>query len=484
MPLIPGTSLQNGHYVIDALLEAAPNGDLYWGTHVAAGMPVFIQVFPLGKSSHHDLAQLMARLEGIAFSPQSPLPNPFQLFHGEGQTLCLAMSTSVGLPWSIGRNSRAALSPRCALAIMRQLAESLAWLKAQGLSGLDLSPNRVWLSQQLETVTLTGLPHTYLQNFAASDNAPDKSVQALGQLLFSFLTGHPVSMSQTEASPSIRGQLKQYCPNLSPVMITAIEQALQKPGPGQASLTVPQWLALLPDADTTARVVTPGQNLTRSPLQPPSIMSEVKSPPVSKSRSLLLPSLAATAILAAIAGGSLGAYWRLNAQSMPGAIQLDPKQSFPEQAGWSGDTPEATFDTPYVPASNAGIRRDRWYESPAPNVRDTLSTERARDDDNEFILDSSNDPTAPNPASTLESIAPTPPPLTESPSAPAPRGLPAESWEAPDNEPAGLEAIQVPEETAPPEASPTETAAPTEIFDSSSITVPKSAPVSETAAES
>ena len=30
MSFAPGTALQNGHYIVDALLEAAPNGDLYW----------------------------------------------------------------------------------------------------------------------------------------------------------------------------------------------------------------------------------------------------------------------------------------------------------------------------------------------------------------------------------------------------------------------------------------------------------------------
>ncbi|WP_204137154.1 hypothetical protein [Halomicronema sp. CCY15110] len=478
MPLAPGTALQNGHYVIDALLEAAPNGDLYWGTHVAVGMPVFIQVFPIGESAQSDLGALMAQLEGIAFSPQSPLPNPFQLFHGDDQTLCLAMSTAVGLPWSTLRKSRAPLSPRQALATIRQLAAHLGWLKTQGLTGLDLSPNRVWLSQETNTVTVTGLPHAYLQNFAALDTAPDTSVQALAQLLFSLLTGHSLAWPISEGSPSVSAQLKTHCPNVSPIIIAAIEQALAPPEPDEPLLTVPQWLQQLPDASSMVRVSTLSQSITPSSPSP-NPMSEVTRPTPTKPGSWLLPSLAATAMLAAIAGGALGTYWRLNTQSMPGAIRLDPKQSFPAQSNWSGDTPEAEFDTPYVPARNAPVRRDRWYESPTPNRTNTVSNEPI----NPGVIDAPSelsDVNSPNPTSTTPRAQPGEASAgggrSQSPS--------TEPTAAPNPEPAGLEGLQVPESLAVPEASPT-APAPTETAPApSSMAIPKAVPASDTATES
>jgi hypothetical protein len=460
MPLAPGTALQNGHYVIDALLEAAPNGDLYWGTHVAVGMPVFIQVFPIGESAHSDLGALMAQLEGIAFSPQSPLPNPFQLFHGNDQTLCLAMSTAVGLPWSTLRKSRAPLSPRQALATIRQLADHLGWLKTQGLTGLDLSPNRVWLSQETNTVTVTGLPHAYLQNFAAPDTAPDTAAQALAQLLFSFLTGHSLASPTPEGSPPVSAQLKAHCPTVSPMIITAIEQALAPPEQDKPPLTVPQWLQQLPDASSIVRVSPPSQSITPFSSSPKP-MSEVTRP--TKQGSWLLPSLAATAMLAAIAGGALGTYWRLNTQSMPGAIRLDPKQSFPAQSNWSGDTPEAEFDTPYVPARNAPIRRDRWYESPVPDRTNTVSNEPintgAIDTTDSFDAPSGlSDVNSPNPTSTT--------PLTQPEEASAGGGQSqspsTEPTAAPNPEPAGLEALEVPESLAVPKENPTAPPAPME----------------------
>jgi hypothetical protein len=108
-------------------------------------------------------------------------------------------------------------------------------------------------------------------------------------------------------------------------------------------------------------------------------------------------------MLAAIAGGALGTYWRLNTQSMPGAIRLDPKQSFPAQSNWSGDTPEAEFDTPYVPARNAPIRRDRWYESPVPDRTNTVSNEPI----NTGVIDTTDSFDAPSGLSDVNSSNPT-----------------------------------------------------------------------------
>ena len=487
MPLAPGTALQNGHYVIDALLEAAPNGDLYWGTHVVVGLPVFIQVFPIGNLSHDDLTTLIARLEGIAFSPQSPLPNPFQLFHGDDQTLCLAMSTSVGLPWSTVRQKQPPLSTRQALANIRQLADHLAWLKSQGLRGLDLSLNRVWLSQESATVTLTGLPHAYLHNFATSDTTPDTSVQALAQLLFSFLTGQILTLPTTADSPTPKEQLKALCPNVSPIIATAIEQALASPEPDASPMGVSQWLQQLPDAGTLVPVTAPSQSLPSSSTSPKKAMPEAKPSTPAKQGSWLLPSLAATAVLAALAGGGLGAHWRLNTQSMPGAIKLDPKQSFPAQANWSGDAPEADFNTPYVPRNSAPSRRDRWYESPAPTRNSTFSNEPI----NSSVVDTSDGFDVPSGLNGVNSSSPaSTTPLNEPREASTNRPTftndrSTESLETPPAEPAGLEALEVPEAVDVPEASPLEAPIPIETAPSpSSMAIPKATPAPEAATES
>lgn len=447
MTLAPGTALQNGHYVIDALLEAAPNGNLYRGTHVVVGMPVFIQVLTVGESGQSHLSNLIARLEGAAFSPQSPLPNPFQLFRGNDQTLCLAMGTTVGLPWSTTRKNGTTLSTKQALETIRRLADSLTWLKEQGITGLDLSDNRIWLSQDLATVTLTGLPDADLQNFRTEDLPLDTSVPALAQLLCSFLTGQPSQPLPGEDGITARKQLQQYCPNLSPVIVTAIERGLQL-SDGEPPSTLQQWLDKLPDADGGYQVQSPSQQLTRSPSTRANIMPQATNS-TPKKGSLLLSSLVVTAALAAISGGALGTYWRLNAQSLPGAIQLDPQQSFPTQADWSGDTPEAVFDVPYVPARSTPLRRDEWYEPPAPITEAVLP-----DAPIDGSLETDNDFDTPSVPLPLETPDPLTTPLDSPstlPSEPVPDVAPAEDFEAPNFEapnnpaPSGLETLEAPD---------------------------------------
>ncbi len=443
MPLAPGTALQNGHYVIDALLEAAPNGNLYWGTHVAVGMPVFIQVFTISASGQSDLSNLIARLEGAAFSPQSPLPNPFQLFRGDDQTLCLAMGSSIGLPWSTTGKHGATLSTKQALKTIRQIADNLTWLKEQGISGLDLAPNRVWLSQDQTTVTLTGLPYAYRQDAMAKEADSQASVHALAQLLFSFLTGNIPQLCEAEDGLSVQQQLNRSCPNLSPVVVAAIEQGL-KLSDGKPSITLQQWLDNLPDTGATDQIPSPSQQLMRSQPTRVKTMPQVTNPTSQPKGSLLFPSLAVTATLAAIFGGVLGTYWRLNAQSLPGAIQFDPQQSFPAQSGWSGDTPEAVFSSPYVPASNPPLRRDEWYEPPAPITEAVLPN-----DPNENSIETGEDFDAPSAAPPIEPTVPLTTPLdtpSPSPSSPSLDGFPTENLEQPNNAaPTDLEALEAPD---------------------------------------
>lgn len=351
MSLAPGTALQNGHYVVDALLEAAPNGDLYWGTHVVTGMQVFIQVFPVSaESNSSDLSSLIARFEGVAFSPQSPLPNPFQLFHGEDQTLCLAMSATVGLPWTSLCATRPPMKPQQALKLIRQIADSVTWLKAQGIVGLDLSPNRVWLSEDGDRLTLTGLPQAHLNVQPDTEAQPDTTVQFLARLLYSFLLGE---LPTEAAAEELKTALNQKLPTLSSRLVQAIVQGAQGTEAEEAAISLQPWLDQLPDAAGAYSQRQPESQLARRPV----------SAAARPSRSKLYSALVGTASLAAIAGIAFGTFWRLNARSLPGAIQFEPDQSFPSQADWAGDRPDVSFDAPYVPAQANPVRREDWYES-------------------------------------------------------------------------------------------------------------------------
>ena len=352
MSLSPGTALQNGHYVIDALLEEAPNGDLYWGTHVVTGMQVFIQVFPICVDNNSDdLSNLIARLEGVAFSPNSPLPNPFQLFHGEDSTLCLAMGITVGLPWSLACGTHPPMTPKLALKTVRHMADSVVWLKEKGIVGLDLSPNRVWLSETHDRILFTGLPQNSLNGTEETNEQPDTSVEFLSRLLYSFLTGE---LPTSTTAADLRTALNHQLPTLSPLIVQAIIQGY-RPNDVAHALTLQEWLDQLPDAVDAYPKRSANTSLV---LRQSSARVEAGT-----YRWKVFSALAGTASLAAIVGLALGTFWRLNAKSMPGAIQFDPDQAFPSQAEWSGDLPKASFETPFVPAPINPVRREDWVDS-------------------------------------------------------------------------------------------------------------------------
>jgi hypothetical protein len=157
MPLVAGTALQNGHYVVDALLEDAANGPLYWGTHIATGMRVYLQQLTPAIAELDGAVQQC--LQALAFAPQPPLPQPLQTFV-DGEYRYLAMGTSLGQPWSLLARRQSPASPKAALARVRATAQAVTALLDQGLPTVDLSPNRIWLAATDEedpVVTLTGL---------------------------------------------------------------------------------------------------------------------------------------------------------------------------------------------------------------------------------------------------------------------------------------------------------------------------------------
>lgn len=351
--LSPGSALQYGNYVVEALIEAAPNGSLYWGTNIVTGMPVYIQAIPTPPLVNADEGpDLVERLQHLAFSTESPLPSPLRLFKEGKDTCYLVVGTAVGLPWQQAYQSQGAMSPKQALSAIRAIANGVIWLEHQGISPIDLSPNRVWVDSA-GRVTLTGvfgIPQSAspsaLQPIAA--NAP---IQALGHLLYSFLSG-----ALPGASASLAAQLEAQNPYISPLILQAINQAERDGTTTDHASTITaiqRWLTLLPDAGT----VTPTQR---------------SLPPAPSSRAFggrlggwgAYSALTVTALLAAMGGGTLGTFWRLSGDSLPGAVQFDPSQSFPAQAEWPGHTVEDLFERPYLSEQDASYRRQEdWVES-------------------------------------------------------------------------------------------------------------------------
>ena len=348
MPLSPGTALQNGQYVIDALLEAAPNGDLYWGTHIVTGMRVYIQAIPFSNSTDDsELSALIAHLQGVSFASQSPLPKPFQLFHGEAKTLYLAMGLIVGRPWTLAHRTHAPMPLEQAIHMVKTMASHVQWLGERGLTEIDLSFNRIWVTESDSRLTLTGLPQKHTHPDSQSlDSAT--IVRSLARWLYSCLLGE---LPEAKDDGVLGAILQQRLPTLNPAIALAVHKGITASSSFTPGKAIPEWLVML--SDITSH---PNDADTIRSLGQPSSSSRLH-------RWRLYPTLGLTALVAAIGGATLGTTWRLNAGSLPGDIQLDPEQSFPSQAGWSGDTPNAAFETPYIPGRDTPGTRDDWIDS-------------------------------------------------------------------------------------------------------------------------
>ena len=253
MPLVAGAALQNGHYVVDALLEEATNGPLYWGTHIATGLRVYLQQLTPAIAELDGAVQQC--LQALAFAPQPPLPQPLQTFV-DGEHRYLAMGTALGQPWSLLARRQSPATPKAALARVRATAQAVTALLDQGLPTVDLSPNRIWLAamdgEEDPAITLTGL--TVPSSEAAAPLA--HPVRGLAALLHSSLAGQIMDAGDLDAwAPALR----QQRPDLSPLILEAIRTGLRADAhEGQdGRQAIAGWLQTLPDADTALNPPAP-----------------------------------------------------------------------------------------------------------------------------------------------------------------------------------------------------------------------------------
>ncbi|MDA0269152.1 MAG: hypothetical protein O2890_02740 [Cyanobacteria bacterium] len=351
MLLVPGTALHHGNYVIDALLEDTDNGALYWGTQIATGSPVYIQV-----GTKNQAALSGQDLEAIQTLPNRSLPSLAGILDAfaEDHHHYLVMGIAIGLPWSHRQRYQGPLSPKQALLRVQQVATGWLWLTEQGVTAIDLAPNRLWWPDPDAPTVLSGWfgeSKSEVQGqepSTESDAERSNPLPALATLLWQFLCGN------TLPAPRTVPEMRQQHPNVSPQILQVIQLGLEAMPPPRTELasTLTQWLQSLPLPDTNA-VLMPSQ----SPLTPSSLTS------TSPSTSFQRPGLALTltAVIAAIGGLGVGAAWRFAPSTQPpGTARFSPEQGFPTLSNWSGDNPEEAIDY-WDPQS-----RDPWRPSPTP----------------------------------------------------------------------------------------------------------------------
>jgi hypothetical protein len=440
MPLSPGTALQNGHYVIDALVDVAPNGELYWGTHVVSGTRVFIQVVSLPPNANPtDVSALIVRWQGVAFSPRSPLPNPFQIFSDDQHRLCLVMGSTIGLPWRVVCEYQAPLTPKQSLTRIHTLGEAVLWLQEQGLPAVDLAPNRVWFTETGDRFTLSGMPQALSGLPATPDTNPTSSpVAALSRLFYSFLLGTLLNPTDTDIE-AVQRALQAYRPALNLLIMQAIYQGLTTAHPPDLAT----WLAQLPpepEANSVSGLVVQGS------ASPTRVVPAASSPPPRRFKKRYL-ALAVTAVGSAIAGISLGMVWRIYAKNLPGAVLLEPNQAFPAPNDWSGHIPAAAFEEPFIPAQANPEREQDWAEPDWEDTPPTAILEAPANSSEVFPL--TDFETIPGEESAevwaeddLDESEPIPPPSEDLP--PSPTDESAETVADPPPEPLDNETVETP----------------------------------------
>ncbi|MGD1906168.1 MAG: hypothetical protein ACFB0C_09265 [Leptolyngbyaceae cyanobacterium] len=324
MLLSPGTTLHHNSYVIDALLESAEDGELYWGT--CGDRPVYIQARSLKSGP---LAVTAINLTEDLQAPDAPPPCLTGVLDTfiEDQSQYWVMVPEVGQPWSHRARYSGPLTVKQALTKLRQASEGLIWLMAQGINQIPLSPNHIWWCDLDSPLVLTGwLGNRTLESAAKLDEDfnPQKD---LATLLWQFLSGQ---ISPAPAGPELRQQL----PHVSPQLLEGIQLGLNASPTPRVELpaTLTTWLQSLP---------LPAKNDCLMHSQPERFNSEWAS---NRKGSLLSSpgwALTLTALIAALAGSGAGMAWRFAPSSTTSeTARFSPDQGFPALSNWSGDSPE------------------------------------------------------------------------------------------------------------------------------------------------
>ncbi len=350
MLLPPGTTLYNGNYVIDALLEDADNGALYWGTQIATGCPVYLQAG--AKLSPEPAADGGSNPAQDLLKTSHPCLTGILEAFVDSQNHYVVIAVEAGQPWSHRQRYSGPLPPAQAVKRIQQAATNMLWLMEQGIATPDLSPNRIWWPDQGAALVLTG-------GLGSPSSEPFNPVAVLATLLWQFLLG------RTNNPPAMVAQLQHQQPSASPEILQAIQLGLEATPPPRADLTstVTAWLQSLPLSDVDIAPMPPQIPVAKSPLASRPLDSAATAhlfPKPSSRRPGL--ALIMTALIAAIGGLGAGAAWRFTPRpQVPGTARFSPEQGFPTLSNWAGDNPvESSEQT--EPRS-----RDRWQPSQVPS---------------------------------------------------------------------------------------------------------------------
>lgn len=441
------TSLRNGKYVINHVLEQNGLGITLQGVHAHSNRSVIIKTIKTKWQQQPEFPRMKQRFQEQV--------NRFARCQHPGLVRILDAFEENGLPFAVmdytpGSSlheivtTQGPLAEERAVHYMQQLCSALSELHHHGLVHRVVTPANIIQPSNTEIVVLTnfGLTNASVLGFAREKFSPlaeayaaieqyqtqlpitpATDIYALAGTLYFLLTGHP------PLAASRRGDSKllppsRYCPQLSSHLETAILRGLEL-NPKKRPDAIAAWLSLLtqtvkPSIESGAKEVSQQVPKKQVPKMYSSKVNQKghSATPQSSSRSktnakgktlnhsTIIPTsntffkvVVSTAMIAASVGLGIGLTLRIAATSTgPGASFFHSEQSFPTLNNWPGAI------TPVDPPSTYSAPS---YQEPA------TSNPPAYSQPNSPIPAAPESELAPLPEQAAEDIAPLPAPAPE-----------------------------------------------------------------------
>jgi hypothetical protein len=372
MTLPTGTALHHGHYVIDAFSAEDTLGPIYLATHIPSGRWVQLRIlgsrhpetipYPEQRQSFYRYLLAVKALQHPLFS------GGLSGFEEDG--VCYqVIDANLGHPLTHLVAPGHPASPRQSFVLARQVGQGLLALKALGWQGVNLSPDQFWQAAPTSPLTFIGF------DFPDANAEPcvDQEallVRGLSHFLYFLLTGHRAETTRAPLAVDVRNRLPGLPYDLDTLLQLGSRQDIHHP-----SILLQDWLKLLPENNgpgvQSISATTPEspsrasageipQNVRQSAppvatqastsaLTPRPVVSSTESSSIAQmssypARKWAFAALGFTALIASIGGLGLGLTVRLQPGPSRSTTLLNPEQSFPPLADWSGDDPVADWD--------------------------------------------------------------------------------------------------------------------------------------------
>jgi len=299
MNLAAGTVLQNGKYVVEAILGQGGFGITYRAHHAYFDQPVVIKVLHENLRRHADFAQFqqqfIAEARRVARCQHPNIVRVFDFFE-EGGLSFIVMDYIPGDTLADIVQAEGALPEAKAIHYIRQIGAALNVVHQAGLLHRDVKPHNIIRREHTDFVILIdfgiareftpGVTQTHTGMLSAGyapieqylpqgKRTPAIDIYALAATLYSLVTGQaPIAAPLRDRIPLL--DMRQFQPRLSAVVEQAILCGMEMEAEARPQ-TVAEWLALLPNSNFVTPPIEAANGSKLPPVPPPSAYPQSRS---------------------------------------------------------------------------------------------------------------------------------------------------------------------------------------------------------------